>query len=347
MKKIPARTLLTTALLACSGMYVAAQAAQPFQQSSSYNTFGFGFGFGYLNGNTLYHISSYDAIGSGIESELEFPLHTILFGLEGGYISKNDKGRDAFRIHLQWFTNIDNGSGKLKDSDWLTNDFDITAPPSPPNPPNSGYPHPGKDIYSESDISLKANIVDIRGSYNNWISDSLSVGPLGGFLYQKFQFDASNVHQVGYGPYAPWYTVTIPGKVLTYEVTYTIPYLGIHSEIQFSKRFQSLVDLGYSPWVSAEDEDDHLLRFKRMNGSTTGKAYFATVTAQWELQDNNSFLLQGQYLRIDTTGTQTQTWYRDEVTSSGTIPAGTVITGIDDKITSQQTTITVFFSHRF
>jgi hypothetical protein len=96
MKKILARTLLTTALLAYSGMYVAAQAAQAIQKSSSDNTFGIG--IGYLNGNTLYHISSYDATGSGIESELEFPLKTILFGLEGGYISKNDKGRDVFRI---------------------------------------------------------------------------------------------------------------------------------------------------------------------------------------------------------------------------------------------------------
>jgi outer membrane protease len=173
------------------------------------------------------------------------------------------------------------------------------------------------------------------------------VGPLGGFLYQKFQFDASNVQQTGYGPYSPWYTGTVPGKVLTYEVTYAVPYFGIHSELQLTRTFQAAADVAYSPWAAAEDEDDHLLRFKRMKGSTTGKAYFATVTAQWELHDNNTFVLQVQYLRIDTTGTQTQTWYRDEVTSSGTIPAGTVITGIDDKITSQQTSLTFLFSHRF
>jgi outer membrane protease len=336
MKKILVRTLLTTVLLACSGMHVAAQAAQPIQQGSSDNTFGIG--IGYLNGNTLYHISSYDTSGSGIESELEFPLKTILFGLEGGYISKDDKGRDAFRINLQWFTNIDNGSGKLKDSDWLTNDLDIQAPPSPPNPPNSGYPHPGKDIYSESDISLKANIIDIRGSYNNWISDTLSVGPLGGFLYQKFQFDASNVHQTGYGPYSPWYTGTVPGKVLTYEVTYAVPYFGIHSELQLTRTFQAAADVAYSPWAAAEDKDDHLLRKKVSRGSTTGKAYLVTLFAQWDMKDNDSFLVRGQYLKIDTTGTQTQTFYDG---------SGAVFTGIDDKITSQQTSVTFLFSHRF
>jgi outer membrane protease len=313
-----------------------AQAGPPAQQHSSDNTFGFG--LGYLNGNTLYHISSYDAAGSGIESELEFPLKTFLFGLEGSYISRNSEGKDTLKIDLQWFTNVDNGSGTLKDSDWLTNDIDIRL---------AGSAHPGKDIYSESDISLKANIIDIRAFYNFWPSKGLAVGPLGGFLYQNFQFNASNVRQVGYGPYSADYTGNVPGLVLTYKVTCTIPYVGIHSEMIVSKGFGASLDLGYSPLASAEDEDDHLLRYKRSKGSTTGQAYVAAVTAQWKLQNNNSFLLQGQYVRIDTAGTQTQTWYRDEATSSGTIPAGTVINGIDDKITSQQTSITFLVSHRF
>jgi len=51
----------------------------------------FGFGLGYLTGSTLYHISSYDASG-GIESELEFPLNTVLFGLEGGLCQQEQEG---------------------------------------------------------------------------------------------------------------------------------------------------------------------------------------------------------------------------------------------------------------
>jgi outer membrane protease len=262
---------------------------------------------GYLTGSTIYHISAYDASG-GIESELEFPLNTVLFGLEGGYISKNRKGQDAFRIALQWSMNIGNGSGKLKDSDWLTDNFDIAAPP-PPNPPNSGYAHPGLDIYSESDTTLKANSIDLRGSYNNWISDNLSIGPLGGFLYQNYQFDASNANQVGYGPWAD-YTSSISGLVITYEVTYTIPYLGIHSEMLVGRSFQAILDLGYSPLAAAEDKDDHVRRGKRSTGSTLGNAYLATLTAQWDIEDNDFFLMRGQYLKIDTSGTQTQTWYR-------------------------------------
>jgi outer membrane protease len=303
------------------------QASQPGQPSSSDITFGMG--IGYLNGNTLYHISSYDTTGQGVESEIEFPLKTFLFSIRGGYLSKDLKGRDEAKISLQWLTNIDNGSGQLKDSDWATDAVDIDL---------VGAPHPGLDIFSTSDITLKANIFDLRASYNNWLSDTLSVGPLGGFLYQNFHFDASNVNQVGYGPYAASYTGTYPGLVLTYQVTYAVPYLGVHSQIQLGHQFQTIIDLGYSPWTWADDKDDHVLRQKVSKASTTGKAYLAAAAVQWNIQDNDCIEVGGQYLKIDTAGTQTQTFYDG---------SGTIITGISDKITSQQTTITLLFNHWF
>ena len=293
----------------------------------------FGIGLGYLTGNTLYHISSYDATG-GVESELEFPLQTPLFSLTGGYISRDRKGREEFRIALQWLTNIGSGSGQLKDSDWLTDSVDISL---------VGSAHPGLDIYSTSDITLRANIIDLRGSYNAWRSKDVSIGPFGGILYERFDYDARNANQVGYGPYAPGYTAYIPGPVLTYDVTYVIPYAGVHAELLALRKFTAVAELGFSPFVSASDEDDHLLRGKIAKGSTTGTAFLATLSAQWDLKNEDSILLQGQYLKIDTSGTQTQTWYRAE----GSIPAGTVVTGINDKITSQQTSVNILFSHRF
>ncbi len=287
-----------------------------------------------LNGHTTYHISSYDTSGNGVESELEFPLKTLLAGLQGGYIGKDDQGRDAFRIGLQWLMNVDNGSGQLQDSDWMTDQIDIT---------NVGSAHPGKDIFSLSDITSKALILDLHGSLNSWVSDSVAIGPLGGLRYERFQFDASNLSQVGYGPYAAGYTGTMPGPVLTYEVTYLIPYVGIHSEFAATPEFRASVDLSVSPLVSAKDRDDHLLRGKLVEGSTTGTAYGVAAAAAWDIGNNDSLGLSGRYLRISTTGSQTQTWYRAE----GTIPAGTVITGINDKITSQQTFVSLVFTHRF
>lgn len=314
----------------------AAAAGQSFSGS-------LGVGVATLNGDTLYHISSYDTAGNGIESELKFPLQNTLLGLQGGLVVKNAKGQDEFAVRLQWFTSMGSGSGHLQDSDWLTNSFDIQAPPSPPNPPNSGYPHPGLDIYSTSDVSSKAMIIDLRGSYNGWVSDDLNIGPLVGLLYQHFQFDASNVNQVGFGPYAPWYNVSTAGPVLTYEVTYTIPYLGAQAGYRFAKDFQATIDLAYSPLVSAKDTDDHLLRGKRSTGSTTGSAYSGSAGIAWSVTGADRIALSGQYLKITTTGTQTQTWYRND----GTIPAGTTYTGINDRIESQQTSLSLLLSHRF
>lgn len=311
-------------LLSLSGV---AQAEPSGQKGLDSKTFGIG--LGYLTGNTLYHISSYDTAGNGIESELEFPLNTMLLGLEGGYVGRNDQGREALKVTVQWFTSIGSGSGKLKDSDWLSDSVDITE---------VGSVHPGLDIYSESDIDLNANIVDLQASYNFWASDGFAVGPLGGLLYQYFEFDASNVHQVGFGPYAPGYTGSVSGLVLTYEVTYVVPYIGIHSEMVVSRGFEASVDLGYSPWASAEDKDDHVLRKKVAQASTTGKAYLAGAAVKWDFQENDRFVVGLQYLKIDTSGTQSQTFYDG---------SGLQFTGINDKIESQQTTVTFLYSHRF
>jgi len=335
--------LIAVLLLLWSSAVPCARAEQPAAPAQRSVSGSMGVGFGTLNGNTLYHISSYDTAGNGIESELKFPLQETLLGVEGGIVVKNAKGQDEFAVQLQLFTNVGNGSGQLHDSDWLTNNFDIQAPPSPPNPPNSGYPHPGLDIYSTSDISSKATVIDLRGSGNIWLSDDLRVGPSAGLLYEHFQFEASNVNQVGFGPYSPWYNVSAAGPVLTYEVTYYIPYVGVRSGYRFAKAFQATVDLGYSPFVSAEDKDNHLLRGKLSKGSTTGSAYFASAGIGWSLTDAAQIVLSGQYLNIKTTGTQSQTWY----VSEGTIPAGTTYTGINDRIDSQQTSLSLLLSHRF
>jgi outer membrane protease len=148
---------------------------------------------------------------------------------------------------------------------------------------------------------------------------------------------------MGFGPYSPWYNVSTPGPVLTYEVTYVIPYVGVQSGYRFAKGFQAMIDLGASPFVSAKDTDDHLLRGKSSEGSTTGSAYFAMAGIEWSLTERDLVRLNGQYLKITTTGTQTQTWYRND----GTIPAGTTYTGIPDRIDSEQTSLSLLLSHRF
>ncbi len=290
---------------------------------------------GYLKGNSTYHISIYSGT-SGVESELEFPLKTFLAGIEASFGSPASSKDDGFKINIKWLKNIGDGSGKMKDSDWLTDDQDILL---------VGSPHPGKDIYSESDISLSAQIFDIQIAFSNHPRPDLSIGPFGGFKYEYFHYDVSNLQQVGYGPYALGYTGSVSGKVLDYEVTYTMFYVGAHAELAVTKDFQAGIKLGFSPTVSAKDTDDHILRYKKSKGDTTGQAYMADISGEWDLGNNDFFRINGNYMKINTTGTQTQTWYY--APNPDGVPAGFTITGINDKITSTQSSVMLTFTHRF
>lgn len=293
-----------------------------------------GLGAGYIYGDSTYRINLSDpATGAAIESELKFPIQTLLFTLEAGYIGKDSKNRDAIRIHASYSFDVGSASGKFEDSDWLNDVVDTAL---------VGAPHPGKDIYSESDVDLNARVFDIRASYSFWASDGFGIGPLGGYLSQTFDFTARDLNQVGYGPYAADYTGSVPGTVLTYNVKYSIPYLGIHTEAGHG--FRMLLDLAYSPWAEARDEDDHVLRTKIATAKTSGDAYLAMLGLQMEMEDNNSIVVRGDYLRIDTKGTQNQYWYGN---TTGEPPAGTVIADIPDKITSEQLSFSLFFTHRF
>lgn len=128
----------------------------------------------YLSGHTTYHISYYEG-PTGIESKLEFPLRTYLMGIEGAISYTWGRKDNKFRLGFIFLKNIDNGSGKLKNSDWLSDDIDIYL---------YGRANPGKDIYSESDIDLDAFISDINMGYSLYASSRLSFSPLIGYRHQ-------------------------------------------------------------------------------------------------------------------------------------------------------------------
>lgn len=271
----------------------------------------------YLEGDTTYHITF-----PGGESELEFPLRTFLIGPKIGWGYKNQQDQDKFQLNIEWLTNIGHGSGKIKDSDWM-----------------GGDGHPGLDVYSESDIKLRANIVNVNAIYNFWPIKNLAIGPMVGYVFQQFKYDVSNLNQVGYGPHAPIATGYTPGKVGDYKVTYHIPYFGLNSDLLFGNKFQAKMELGYTPWALAKDRDDHILRYKLSKGDTDGYAYLANLNANWNFLPDLFLTIGGEYMRIHTTGTQNQSFY-----------AGPFVgwTGdVDDKITSSQWFLSVVVTYRF
>ncbi len=331
--------LLVCCVAACCAADAAAASNRPRKKRVRQESDGYlSFGAGYLSGDTTYHIADADATtGEAFDSELEFPIQTVVLDLEAGLITKDDKGRDAWAIGLSFSTDVGTASGKMKDSDWLSDPVDIAL---------VGSAHPGKDIYSESSVDLNVRTLDLRVTRSYWPSESLAVGPAAGYLYQSLDFTARDLVQVGYGPYASGFSGSLAGQVLTYQATYRIPYAGIHTELQTAnKNLHWQLDLGYSAWVKAEDEDDHILRTKRSLGTATGTAWLAAGAVQWDLEDRNAITVRGDYRRIDTKGTQTQYWYGNA--DAPFAVAGDTTPPISDRITSNQLSLLFLITSRF
>jgi outer membrane protease len=272
---------------------------------------------GYLKGDTTYRISFPEGA-----SELEFPLKTYLLGPEISWSYKNPQKQDKFRVKIRWLTNIGHGSGKMKDSDWIEGDG-----------------QPGLDIYSESDIKLKANIMDVNAIYSFWPIKQLSIGPMMGYKYQQFKYNVKNTDQVGIGIYDLFYTTSVPGKTMEYKMVYHIPYFGLNSDILLGKKFKVNMSGGYTPWASAKDRDDHILRYKFSEGDTDGYTYFVNLNAIWNFLPHWFLTISGEYMKIRTTGTQHQSFYAG--------PDVGQTFDVDDKITSKQRFFSATMTYRF
>jgi len=285
---------------------------------------------GYITGDTTYHINfSEEVLGtvySG-ESELEFPLDNFLWGIEGGlgYRNINNEKQDRARLTLSWFTNIDNDAGTMKDSDWLNDAYDIYY---------TGSPHPGLDMYTESDADLDTNIIDINGVYNFCPTENISIGPMIGYKYQKFEYGIN-------GYWGTYYDVPVSGsgKVLDYEVTYHIPYFGLSTDFLLGDKFQTNLRFGYSPWASAKDRDDHLLTYALRKADCDGDAYLINLNASWKFLPAWILQVGGEYVNIDTKGTQHLFYY------AGSSAGSTA--DVDDKITSSSWLISAVVKYKF
>lgn len=290
-----------------------------------------GIKFSSLSGYTRYHISYYEG-PTGIESELEFPLRTYLLGPEGSIVYKDKRGREYIRLNFEALFNVDNGSGKLKDSDWLSNDIDIAL---------YGIAHPGKDIYSESDIELRAFVFDTNLVYYAMRDKNFLIGPMVGYRHQSFRFIGSNVTQVGYGPYANDYSGFVPGEVIHYRVRYEFLYGGLRA--QFLSGPLSLILSGGAGYVYAKDRDDHILRDKLAEAETDGYGLFFDLGVRYFIWKEVFLNGGGQYLKFHTTGTQHQYFYA----STPDCPTGGCDAYVSDRIDFEQWTLSLGIGYRF
>ena len=224
-------------------------------------------------------------------SELEFPLDVYMLSLSGSLeITKK------LFLSVGAKQDITDDAGKMKDSDWGVPFED---------PPGSDlwwwYGPDSLDIYSESDAELDALIIDINLQYKFLKKSGWSFSAGLGYLYQNFDYECSLIRQ--WSPSGlSGYDYTGTGELgLTYEVKYSIPYMEIGAQFKI-KDFSVETTLGYSTFVTAKDEDHHILRSKVNKGDCDGDAIFYSLKGQYEIINNWFLKLGFEYMKIETEG---------------------------------------------
>lgn len=256
---------------------------------------------GHAVGFTQYRIDIYDPSGGGYvgSSLLKFPLDNSLLG-----VKFTGPAGAGWVLRSEAYTRVTLPAGALQDSDWLEDDG-----------------HDGLDIYSESRLDLTgALLVNVQAVAPPWQLGAWSLSPLAGLKYESWSFLASDVNQVGYGPYAADDTGSVPGPCLDYRVTYRLPYLGAEAASRRG-RWDTEWSLAFSPLVTASDVDDHLLRSKRSVGTSSGTGWLASVTAGYRVNETTHVYGRLEWDTLATAGTQRQYIYNAD---GSVIDLGTV-----------------------
>lgn len=290
-------------------------------------------------GSTLYHISipitAQDSAGNVYpateESQLEFPLDTWMLGFNGK-VSKDISENVTLFLQGNFSFNINNPSGVMTDTDWYT---------------VMSYQQTFSYTESESQLNVKsfdinAGLDFFKYSFINKILMTLSAKL--GYKQQKLSYDIIGIKDgwQNIDSYVQFNNLYQGVEVLSYEVTYRIPYISILGEIKLNERIKLNGEVGFSPIVSAQDNDDHILRYKTATGDCTGTAFMAAGNFVWFLSPtfSETFLNIGiNYLSISTTGSQSQSWYGNDPASS-TPTTGMTVNNISDTISSEQFSLT-------
>lgn len=252
-----------------------------------------------LDGDTTYQIG-YPVTMDGVTtegyfpfSELKWPLDIILARLDG---SVTFSGGWKLKGYIK--KNITDPDDNMEDSDWITDS----------NPSRL-------DIYSESSISsFDATILDLDVEYTFADLKSVSFYAGIGYQYQNFDYDAKLIRQ--YSPSGlSGYDYVGGGEVgISYGITYHIPYLLLGTTFNPSENFSMNASFAFSPYVSAEDQDHHLLREyggKVTESSMDGTGIIIDISAKYKFLTCWFMELGFHYTKLEVEGRMDQSyvWY--------------------------------------
>jgi outer membrane protease len=306
----------------------AGPASRPVQApATSANTANYSLSIGpeLMSGDTTYRIGYPAVDAAGVVYHGYFPVSELVWPLDfwlariDGSITVNDQ----WRINATIKKDVSTPGDDMEDSDWLT----ATNPAR-------------LDVYSESEISsFDAFIFDADLEWSFLRRNGLTIYAGVGYLYQDFEYEAKPLYQ--YSPSGlPGFNYLGDGRVgITYDITYSIPYLKVGTNLQLSPKLSLEGSVAYSPIVEVEDTDHHLLREyggKISSGDMDGDAFMLDISGTYSFTPSLYLELGLQYVKIEVDGDQTQVY-------GWGIPLGTY----DEESESNQTSVFASLGYMF
>lgn len=188
---------------------------------------------------------------SGKLSQLDWDSNVFMIGGSGSV------RRKSLSLNIGLWTGLDTSDddGNMKDQDWIPymRYFYLFG--------YKYYYGNTKTMYnytdSECDLASSA-VLDMNVAYEFNVANSLTVFPLAGLHYERWEWDANGA--VGYYQTANSPVFVSPDTTgISYEQEYFYPYIGLNAQYEYGK-FLFSGYFTYAPGYSSKERDDHKLR---------------------------------------------------------------------------------------
>jgi hypothetical protein len=262
-------------------------------------------------------------------SELEYPVHPYSPMISIEYIANktiNDKER-TITLFVSGKKGIGTSSVPMKDSDWIG-----------VRTTGSGNTSTVRQKFSYTESEMDAS------SYEICASTAMSMFTLFGknvhiglqFEYGTFNAKMYSISGWQYGVVSLYYSEKFYFEdlfkdtlVLTYDAYYFVPYLTSELFIIDKKNKTLSLNLNFSPYSVADDNDDHVLRKKRIHTSSNGWAIASGLNFSVALSERLALKSEASFRWIKNEGQMDQEWYEDEVYENVVaVPKGTKLYNI-------------------
>lgn len=257
--------------LAAGGTATAMQASTPvpwqLQSASGELTFGVGVSVGTVAGTAYERVYVPEVYPGYKGSELVWDLEGIVLVGAQGTVAYGRR----FRANLGLWSAVNEGTGGMVDYDWFYVGEDWSN--------RSEHPDTSLDEGIVLDVNLgvmafQAGPFSLHGVLG-YKSETWKWSARGGsYIYSDLENDGFR-DQRGSFP---------DGELgIVYEQKYSVPYAGFGMAAEWS-RFRVESHVLYSPWVMAEDTDDHVIRETLFTGEFSGGTYVGIgASATWHL----------------------------------------------------------------